>query len=75
MSWAADRTASKSQPGLSVSRFSLALAALTKEMPTFAWRTWLAVVSKVRKTEFGPGCPVSRITFEAVNGWSKAMSK
>ncbi len=65
----------KFQPAFSVCQSSLALAALTYEMPTLAWMTCEAVVSKVRNAALGLVCPDGVITCEAVNEWSKVMSK
>src|SRR2546421_10786364 len=49
------RTVSKLNPvPFSACQLAFALASLTKEMPTFACTTRLAVVLKVRNTLFGP---------------------
>src|SRR2546423_8025637 len=49
------RTVSKLNPvPFSACQLAFALASLTKEMPTFACTTRLAVVLKVRNTVFGP---------------------
>ena len=66
------RTVSKLNPvPFSACQLAFALASLTKEMPTFACTTRLAVVLKVRNTLFGPAW----IGGFAANGWSKMMSK
>ena len=66
------RTVSKLNPvPFSACQLAFALASLTKEMPTFACTTRLAVVLKVRNTVFGPAWTGGF----AANGWSKMMSK